>query len=212
MVGVEQERHGGVLIGRLPGNYYEAGSDPATLAAAIVRQMVDQGTVVQLVQTGQQSATSSHDSLDDGLPGMHCNLLRSKRRPREYGRKAKPFVITLRPWLVSKLWLISVSRSQAGWDANIRTWNVVPSNSPIFRLARKGDLRGIQRLVDSGQASPFDVDEYGENIAQVSNGRYGVIIFTDWFRLVCWQGSRTGVRRQWHAISWIIRSLIPMSS
>lgn len=59
-------------------------------------------------------------------------------------------------------------RSIAGWDTRFRTLNVVPCNSPLFRLASMADIDGVMALFRSGQASPFDVDEFGRTALEVS--------------------------------------------
>lgn len=47
--------------------------------------------------------------------------------------------------------------------------NVVPFDSPLFRLARRADIDGVKALFQSGQASPFDVNEFGYNPLEVSS-------------------------------------------
>lgn len=61
-----------------------------------------------------------------------------------------------------------MTRSQNGWQANLQVWNVVPRDSLILQYAARGNMKGILDLIDDGLASPFDVDEYGRSIAQVS--------------------------------------------
>lgn len=44
---------------------------------------------------------------------------------------------------------------------NLRTYNVVPTNSPLFNACIYGDLEHVKNLLASGKASPFDVDDLG---------------------------------------------------
>jgi hypothetical protein len=57
--------------------------------------------------------------------------------------------------------------AHAGWNFNIQVYNVVPSNSLIFRMARSGDVTGIQDLFRTGQASPFDRTPSGRTVLDV---------------------------------------------
>lgn len=51
---------------------------------------------------------------------------------------------------------------------HIRTFNVVPTRSPIIECVKKHDLEGVQKLFAEGQASPSDVDPKGNSLLQVS--------------------------------------------
>ena len=72
-------------------------------------------------------------------------------------------------------WLFGVSRAieiyecrlHAGWNFNIRVYNVVPEYSPIFGIARSGDVIGIQELFRTGKASPFDRNPAGATVLDV---------------------------------------------
>jgi hypothetical protein len=89
---------------------------------------------------------------------------RSKRRKKLKARIQTP------KWLfgVSRAIEIYESGATAGWNFNIQVYNVVPSGSPQFRMAKFGDLVGIQYLFSTGQASPFDRNPIGCTILDVS--------------------------------------------
>ncbi len=53
------------------------------------------------------------------------------------------------------------NRAPSGWDFSIKTYNIVSMDAPIFKLARGGDVGGMRKLLDSRQASPFDLDVFG---------------------------------------------------
>jgi hypothetical protein len=59
------------------------------------------------------------------------------------------------------------SRAKAGWTFNIQVYNIVPDRSPIFYLARKGDISGMKGLFRTGQASPFDRNPFGWTVLDV---------------------------------------------
>ncbi|KAI1123642.1 hypothetical protein F5Y10DRAFT_285899 [Nemania abortiva] len=47
---------------------------------------------------------------------------------------------------------------------SLRTVNIVPRNSKIFRACKRLDLDAVCRLFDEGLASPYDVDATGRNL------------------------------------------------
>ena len=65
------------------------------------------------------------------------------------------------------------SQAQAGWDFRIQVYNVVPSESPVFRMAGVGDVAGIRELFIAGKASPFDRDENGLTVLDVRLDKTG---------------------------------------
>ena len=68
---------------------------------------------------------------------------------------------------VSRAIEIYECRVHAGWNFNIQVYNVVPYDSPIFEMAGKGDVIGIQDLFRTGQASPFDRMASGCTVLEV---------------------------------------------
>lgn len=50
---------------------------------------------------------------------------------------------------------------------NLRTYNVRPETSPVFELARTGDVKGILSLIERKDASVYDIDEDGEGVLHV---------------------------------------------
>jgi hypothetical protein len=81
----------------------------------------------------------------------------------------------LRARFLTPKWLFGVSnaieiygsRANAGWNFNIQVYKVVPRRSPVFELIEDDDIIGIQHLFSTGQASPFDRDEYGYTVLDV---------------------------------------------
>jgi hypothetical protein len=64
---------------------------------------------------------------------------------------------------------IEIYESRAAWGFNIYIYNVVPNDSPIFSMAKNGDIVGIQQLFSAGRASPFDRNLSGETVLDVSS-------------------------------------------
>lgn len=46
---------------------------------------------------------------------------------------------------------------QFGWNFDLRAYNVVPEDSPIFYFCQVGDLPSVQNLLQTGQAGLLDV-------------------------------------------------------
>ena len=59
-------------------------------------------------------------------------------------------------------------KSPSGWNFSIQLYNIVPSGSKVFERAAFGDVAGLQDLFDSKEASPFDRDENGLTVLDVS--------------------------------------------
>lgn len=47
--------------------------------------------------------------------------------------------------------------SQFGWNFDLRSYNLVPRNSPIFYFCEVGDLATVQQLLQDGKAGLLDV-------------------------------------------------------
>lgn len=85
-----------------------------------------------------------------------------KHSPTEFRQKIK-FSALFRSWFMRSAWEVCVRQSYAGWTFNIRTSNLLPETAPIFKLAEKGDLVRIRKLIDRKFASPFDTTvQYGD--------------------------------------------------
>lgn len=55
---------------------------------------------------------------------------------------------------MNRFWDIYGLHAQSGWTVKIRTYNLVPWNSPAFRCATEDDLQGLK---GHGKTSPYDV-------------------------------------------------------
>ncbi|OQD98846.1 hypothetical protein PENSOL_c008G11130 [Penicillium solitum] len=65
--------------------------------------------------------------------------------------------LSLPSWMTSKILEIYGMKAPGGWNWMLRMYNLVPSSSKVVQLVRKGDVKGVQDLFTSGQASPFDL-------------------------------------------------------
>ncbi len=71
-------------------------------------------------------------------------------------------------WLINRLWRIQAVKASFGWSFHLRTYNIVPWNSPVFALARKNSVKGLQELFNKKEASPFDCNENDMTLLLVS--------------------------------------------
>ncbi|PMD22508.1 hypothetical protein NA56DRAFT_598150 [Hyaloscypha hepaticicola] len=87
-----------------------------------------------------------------------------QKRSSRYTRRERFRVrVQVPKWLFGLSHAIEIYGYQAtsGWNFSIQVYNVVPYDSPIFTMARKGDIVSIRHLFSTGQASPFDRNEWG---------------------------------------------------
>ena len=64
-------------------------------------------------------------------------------------------------WLVNRAWAFHAVKARNGWDCCFRQYNIIPSSSPVFRHAGRGNVMGLRELFDTNQASPWDCDNNG---------------------------------------------------
>lgn len=101
----------------------------------------------------------------------------------QVGRKSsvagkKLFCITTPTWLRNTIWQLEMRRSIAGFNIFVRTFGVVPLDAPIFEACAKGNIAEMQRMFDSGLASPYDKDEHGMSLWSVSISVTGAAQYT----------------------------------
>lgn len=75
-------------------------------------------------------------------------------------------------WLAQKAWEINLERAVSGWQAQFRVYNVVENKSDIVYYALTGNESGMRELLQTRQATPFDVDEIGLGLLEASHTRY----------------------------------------
>lgn len=71
-------------------------------------------------------------------------------------------------WLINRAWAIEGRRACSGWNFSLSTYNIIPSDSLVFKYAQNGTVNDLQGLFQNHLASPFDVDEYGHTVLHVS--------------------------------------------
>jgi hypothetical protein len=122
------------------------------------------GTAVQMVKSDSVPLPAQ----DTALPVYSGRQV--SRRELVTGRTL--LRMTTPEWISNTICQLEMTRSIAGLSVFVRTYGVVPVRAPIFEACRSGDVVGMQRLFDSGLASPFDRDEYGWSLWLVSQNCY----------------------------------------
>jgi hypothetical protein len=120
----------------------------------------------QLTLVGQASGVSHHQRRDpeDERGSLVLERTDEPNRSRKYAsaKNAKSrFRVTLRlpNWICRRTYDIALLQLQCGWDVLLRTYNIVPDGSPIFRFVQQGNLVKTRRLMESGRATPLDIIE-----------------------------------------------------
>jgi hypothetical protein len=52
-------------------------------------------------------------------------------------------------------------------ERTLRTYPIISSWHPVWKMCEQGDLRGIQKLLSNREISPFSVDSYGRTLLHV---------------------------------------------
>jgi hypothetical protein len=124
-----------------------------------------------------QAVTSNHGTAVQPAQTVKVSLLMQDATiPAHGGRQVSRrqlatgktlFKLTTPDWLSSTICQLEVRRPIMGLTIFMRTYGIVPYDDPVFEACRSGDVAGMQRLFDSGLASPFDEDEYGWSLWRV---------------------------------------------
>ena len=98
-------------------------------------------------------------------PKQRCGVLKNAQLSKSWA-----FNFELPGWVFGerRAWDICARRSYSGWKVNLRVYSLRNRFDPVFRAARHGDVKTLQRLFDDGKASPFDRDLMGQTLAHVS--------------------------------------------
>lgn len=114
-----------------------------------------------------KSVTSINASHSPNSDSSNFGVGATLQRRRNAQRKTRTFHYRKVLYLMNWAWDIEVCRSHSGWNSSLRTYNIIPSDSLVFKLAGGGDVRGLLDLFAKRQASPFDVDEDGCSLLSV---------------------------------------------
>ncbi|KAI1615486.1 hypothetical protein EDD36DRAFT_485823 [Exophiala viscosa] len=85
----------------------------------------------------------------------HCQPPR-RRVKSEHTKNQRRIRFRLPVWLCSKIWDLTINSSHCGWSMHLSTYRAVSKYSAIFLCCFKGDIEGVQRLIQNGEASLLD--------------------------------------------------------
>ena len=105
--------------------------------------------------------TSTLDRSQDGGPVLGVRVKKKHKKTTAVLKFSLPA-----SWL-RRIWTFEMQRSYGRWDFTFCTYCVVPPDSPVMNYAREGNIMALQKLFESGQATPFSVDEYGSTLLHV---------------------------------------------
>ena len=71
---------------------------------------------------------------------------------------------------------VRLHKAYYDWGLNVTRFNVRSLNSEVFKVVEDGDVAGLQRLLDSHQASIHDVNPNGEGLLEVSLCRRSLVV------------------------------------
>ncbi|KAF3069745.1 hypothetical protein GL218_07876 [Daldinia childiae] len=84
-------------------------------------------------------------------------------RPNNFGRiyvesfAAGSRVLFQAPvWFSHRSWELHSIKANGAWQLNLRSYRLIPEDSKVIALSRRGSPQDIQRLFDAGLASPYD--------------------------------------------------------
>lgn len=111
------------------------------------------------VRVAQHSiALSAHTSSFHQQVGLPSSTTRVSKGQR---RSTKQFIIRLPSWLTRRTWELSVAQFPNGWVTGLRTFNLVPNDSPLFMACSEGRSDLIKEILISNRGSVYDQDEEG---------------------------------------------------
>lgn len=125
------------------------------------------------VENASKSVVRTELAGDDVAKNTDQRVIRRSRRlaPKE---ATSLYNIRLPTWILRTGFQILVDRSNRSWSLSIRTYNQVPDNAEVFCLARDGRWDDVRRLMDSGEASPWDVCSGGKTLLWVAADRFDI--------------------------------------
>ncbi|KAF7528026.1 hypothetical protein G7054_g10304 [Neopestalotiopsis clavispora] len=67
-------------------------------------------------------------------------------------------------WLSQRAWDLRITHSTSGWQVNLKPYCVRSRDDVLFDYAMYGATQALEKLIRSGQASVYDIDENGYSL------------------------------------------------
>ena len=64
-------------------------------------------------------------------------------------------------WLYARRYEVFLRKSYQGWDQSFRSYRIISYDAAVLHYSMSGDVAGLQKLFDIGDASPFEMDPEG---------------------------------------------------
>jgi hypothetical protein len=131
-----------------------------------VVQRAQASLIQELEEVSPRLISSNQLEKSDEIASDSAGRRRS-RNPRNIAFRLR---LKVPAWFSTRVWEIAKVDAQQGqgWDLCFRTFNRRPNDSEVFKCCRHGELHGLKKLIQAGEASLFDVDESGGNLFAVS--------------------------------------------
>ena len=76
-------------------------------------------------------------------------------------RTMTSIALGLPSWIYARRYELRLAKSCQGWDQSFRSYRMISYDAPVFHYSMAGDVVGLQRLFETGQSSPFEIDPDG---------------------------------------------------
>ncbi|WPH04484.1 Hypothetical protein R9X50_00737500 [Acrodontium crateriforme] len=166
----------GTLVERLRAEFQLASENTAQQIAQMVASIIvsNRGDMTaalsQRARVGTQHLSSRRIiNVDDNMHDKSnvSNAAHDMSNELYRGHISKPWFharVCFPKFITSRVWELAVKQAGSGWDRCLKTYNIVPKNARIFKLCEAGDIRGVDRLVESGKAAFLDLDSSGATL------------------------------------------------
>lgn len=100
-------------------------------------------------------------------------------------------------WLSQSVWELAIERAISGWTFSLRSYRIVPFESPVTQACLRNDVALLQQLFSRREASPFDQTQNSTDLpggdSLLSVGGIQSVLFHPWLtycRQQCYSASR----------------------
>ena len=130
--------------------------------------------------TGEHTATLKSNSHSTAVTQhIHTDIVSRPDkcqydRMRERDEQTTEYIVGGR-W-IGMVFKVRIHKAYYDWGLNVTRYNVRTVNAEVFKIVGDGDVEGLQRLLDSHQASIRDVDPNGNGLLEVSLCQQGVVV------------------------------------
>ena len=110
--------------------------------------------------SGLNSVIGKLSIQQNGVPFMTapCDNIACKKRTQNYSQTLVKFEYRFPRWLLKRILVFSIAcKCQLRPELLLRVQRVRPGNDPLFDLVWRGDIEGVQKILDTGKGSVLDL-------------------------------------------------------